>query len=340
VGRRVKILTEAPSDATDSDSKHKQRNSNGRSSGGDDGGKSREETKPTASLTEPEAAWMLATSRKRWEPCFNADISLTRDGIIVSQFLTNDSTDYHHFAPALAFVTATLGKPEDWVGDGHYGTEVNLALAEREGVVLYAPRPGLPDKSADPSPEAPRERKPRDRRGDTRLFGRQDFSPHPDRDALVCPAKEELPFVGEYPRDNGIGTYRLYGRRNCIGCRLKEQCTRGRGRRLRMPGSMKVPAPHSTPRLQDGEVGKAEAYDLARLFLGHAGRMAERGDELLTLRGYTCEAANANLKQHGVSRFHVRGMARCGVVLTLACVAHNLMKWAAKAATQRMKLAS
>jgi hypothetical protein len=31
-----------------------------------------------------------------------------------------------------------------------------------------------------------------------------------------------------------------------------------------------------------------------------------------------------------VQRFHVRGLARCGVVLTLACFAHNLLKWKAR----------
>ena len=33
------------------------------------------------------------------------------------------------------------------------------------------------------------------------------------------------------------------------------------------------------------------------------------------------------LKQHGLERFHVRGLARWSTVLTLACIAHNLMKW-------------
>ena len=43
---------------------------------------------PRASITEPEAVMMLATSEKRWEPSYNADLAVTRHGIIVSQFLS------------------------------------------------------------------------------------------------------------------------------------------------------------------------------------------------------------------------------------------------------------
>jgi hypothetical protein len=75
---------------------------------------------PRASVTEPEAVMMLATSEKRWEPSYNADLAVTRHGIIVSQFLTKDPTDFHHFRPSLQAVISAVGKPESWVGDGHY----------------------------------------------------------------------------------------------------------------------------------------------------------------------------------------------------------------------------
>ena len=81
---------------------------------------------------------MLATSVKRWEPSYNADITVTRHGVIVNQFLTKRPTDYHSFEPALAAVSSTLKPPQSWVGDGHYGTHANLIAAAKAGVVLYA----------------------------------------------------------------------------------------------------------------------------------------------------------------------------------------------------------
>ena len=82
---------------------------------------------------------MRATAEKRWQPSYNADLAVTRHGVIVSQFLSKRPTDFHSFAPALKAVVSTLESPESWVGDGHYGTCENLLLAAKEQVVLYAP---------------------------------------------------------------------------------------------------------------------------------------------------------------------------------------------------------
>ena len=345
-GRRVKIQTvQSPGDDA-VDSPPTMASSRDAREGTDPDKDKKKES--TASLTEPEAAWMLATSRKRWEPSFNADIAITGDGIIVSQFLTNDNTDYHHFAPALEFITENLGKPESWIGDGHYGTLANLVLADREAVILYAPRAGAPRDSGDrPGSQQPREEKsPAKKANKLKQFTRENYRQHPERDVLLCPADRELRFIGEYPNDKGTATYRLYGRRDCTECPIKTQCTRGRGRRVKIPG---VPITTATPRTTSDGVskGRGDASGLAiqpdevfRLERELAARMEERGDELLTFRGHASEAVNAHLKQHGLERFHVRGMARCATVLTLACIAHNLRKWAATVAADTMQIAS
>ena len=46
-------------------------------------------------------------------------------------------------------------------------------------------------------------------------------------------------------------------------------------------------------------------------------------------RGATAEWVNAQVRQHGVSQFTVRGLAKATTVLLLVAVAHNLMRWAA-----------
>jgi hypothetical protein len=43
-------------------------------------------------------------------------------------------------------------------------------------------------------------------------FTWRDFQHDPDRNILICPAKQELRFVGQYPNENGRGSFRLYGR--------------------------------------------------------------------------------------------------------------------------------
>lgn len=60
--------------------------------------------------------------------------------------------------------------------------------------------------------------------------------------------------------------------------------------------------------------------------------MEEMGERVLAFRRQTAEPVNAQIKQHSVGRFHVRGLTRCSAVLTLTCIAHNLMKWRAREA--------
>lgn len=46
-------------------------------------------------------------------------------------------------------------------------------------------------------------------------------------------------------------------------------------------------------------------------------------------RGSTAEWVNAQVRQHGVSRFTVRGLVKVTTVMLLVAVAHNLLRWAA-----------
>src|SRR2546426_2763829 len=65
--------------------------------------------------------------------------------------------------------------------------------------------------------------------GNTRKFGRTDFRHDPERDTMLCPAGQDLRFVGVYPNDNGCGSYRLYKRLDCGDCALKARCTDAKG---------------------------------------------------------------------------------------------------------------
>lgn len=297
---------------------------------------------PRASVTEPEAVMMLATSEKRWEPSYNADLAVTRHGVIVSQFLTKDTTDFHHFRPALQAVISAVGKPESWVGDGHYGTKANVLFADRQGVFLYAPpfwdpisqdddAPAVPVETAHASPglhETNASQPP------TEKFTRHHFRLDPAREVLICPAEQELRRVGEYTNDNGLGAYRLYGRSDCRDCSLKNRCTDTKGRRVKVP----MRAGDSAPGLKPTEesVIKPE-QNLDQLLQALENRMREVGDAVLRFRRETIEPANAHLKQHGLGRFHVRGLVRCQTVLTLACIAHNLTKWKAREAARSLQ---
>ncbi len=251
---------------------------------------------PKASITDPEARLMMGGgSQKRIEPSYNADLTVTRHGVIVSQFLTNATTDHDHLKRALPFVVETLGRPDAWAGDGHYATYANLLLTDQAGVTLYAPMLSL------------------DREEGGR-FTAADFRRDPAKDVLICPGGRELYKMGRYREKEG-NPYDMYRRGDCSDCALKSRCTKGMDR-LVCVGI----AHHLLPALEK--------------------RMKEFGERLQSFRRQTVEPANGHLKQHGLGRFHVRGLARCGMVLTLACIAHNLMKWKAREAARALKRAS
>jgi len=115
---------------------------------------------------------------------------------------------------------------------------------------------------------------------------------------------------------------------DCEGCELKDRCTRGKGRRLKIYQS----APQKSVETEQ-ERGQILIEELNA-------RMEKDGPEMMQWRRQTVEPTNAHLKQHGLSRFHVRGLKRCSAVLTIACLAHNLMKWKVREATANIKLAS
>ncbi len=59
-------------------------------------------------------------------------------------------------------------------------------------------------------------------------------------------------------------------------------------------------------------------------------RMATEGaKEVYRQRGATAEWANAQVRQHGVSQFTVRGLAKVTTAILLVAVAHNLLRWIA-----------
>jgi transposase len=295
---------------------------------------------PQASITEPEALMMLATSEKRWEPSYNADITVTRHGVIVNQFLTKRPTDYYSFEPALAAVSSTLKPPQSWVGDGHYGTHANLIAAAKAGVVLYAGSARAAARSEAPPPTVIASVSPTDdAKTAVTAFRRADFRLDVDRDLLVCPAGEELHFLGEYPTENRLRRYRIYARSNCGGCLLKARCTEAKGRRVKIIAG-ELASGQEAAGLAESDPTETSGPTLDVLIREHEARMNDIGPNVMRFRGQTVEPVNSQLKQHGLGRLHVHGLARCGVVLALACMAHNLMKWNAREVARAMKKAA
>ncbi|MDP3062107.1 MAG: IS1182 family transposase [Chloroflexota bacterium] len=93
-----------------------------------------------------------------------------------------------------------------------------------------------------------------------------------------------------------------------------------------------VCAPVRLPRNKPQEERYQPRYGDSREVVLWRERMAtEEAKVVYRQRGATAEWANAQVRQHGVSQFTVRGAAKVTTVMLLVAVAHNLLRWVALA---------
>ena len=91
-----------------------------------------------------------------------------------------------------------------------------------------------------------------------------------------------------------------------------------------------VYSPVRLPRNKPEEEGYQPHYGDTPQVARWRQRMAtEEAKAVYRGRGSTAEWANAQVSQHGVSRFTVRGLAKVTSVMLLVAVGHNLLRWVA-----------
>ena len=89
-----------------------------------------------------------------------------------------------------------------------------------------------------------------------------------------------------------------------------------------------VYAPVRLPRNRPEEERYQPRYEDGPEVVRWRQRMAtEEAKAVYRQRGSTAEWANAQVRQHGVSQFTVRGLAKVTTVMLLVVVAHNLLRW-------------
>lgn len=85
-----------------------------------------------------------------------------------------------------------------------------------------------------------------------------------------------------------------------------------------------VRLPRNKPEEERYEPGQGDSPEV----VAWRERMADTGaKEVYRQRGAIAEWANAQVRQHGVSQFNVRGLAKVTTAILLVAVAHNLLRW-------------
>ena len=254
------------------------------------------------SKTDEEATFMRMKEDQRnpnaWpKPAYNVQLG-TENQFIVGFSVHQQANDGACLKPHLAEVENQLGRlPKNWVGDGAYGTEENLAFAEAKQANAFLKystfyREGKTEFRDDP-------------------FRAENFAYDPEADCFTCPNGQLLPidqaFTKKAANDYPILIHR-YTCLDCGACPLKEQCTRSDGNR-----SLSVSWNYWRLKEQ------------ARQLL-----TSKKGVKLRSRRGWEVEGVFGHIKYNrNFNRFMLRGLQKVRTELGLLSLAHNFIKLAA-----------
>ena len=171
-------------------------------------------------------------------------------------------------------------RPKRLAADTAYGSGGNLAWLMERGIEPHIP---VIDRSSQTKG----------------VFTRNAFTFDPANNTYICPGGKQLPFT--HDRGNGVLTYRAR-RRDCAGCALKSQCTKGPSRVLSVNA-------HEDVRQHVAALAGTEAFK----------RSARERRKV--------EMLFAHLKRNlNFRRLRLRGMTGARDECTLAAVAQNLRK--------------
>ena len=258
--------------------------------------------------SEPEAV-LGRDKLKVFRPLYN--VQLARDlesPLILAYDVVPQANDAGRFGPLLDRAARLSGRElKEVVVDSAYASQVDLRIAQRRGVVVYAPAAGAGAAGADRrEPAAPPGGPPAGRRQPA-VLPKESFAWLEAEATYVCPAGHRLELVGRgrEGREGGeeVG-YRQYRcpPRHCRECPLAARCT-------------KAPQKGRTIKRSDEE----ELVEALRRRMGE-----ESGRQRYRLRKQTVELGNADFKAHrGLTRFRSFGLERAKAQIGLLVLAHN-----------------
>ena len=254
------------------------------------------------SKTDPAATFMRMKEdqgkREAWpKPAYNVQLG-TENQFIIGFSAHQYTGDGVCLIPHMEAVKQMLGGlPQNWMGDGAYGTEENLAYAEENECRAYLKYRTFHQESKAKYRDDP--------------FRAESFAYDPKSDCFICPEGRHLPFEQLKIRTTKTGFQTHISRYTCLDCSacpVKEQCSQGQGNR-----QINV----------NWNYWRLKAAAQQRL-------TSNKGVKLRSRRGWDVEGVFGQIKYNrGFRRFMLRGLEKVRTELGLLALAHNFNKLAA-----------
>ena len=254
------------------------------------------------SKTDPAATFMRMKEdqhkREAWpKPAYNVQLG-TENQFIVGFSVHQQTDDGVCLIPHMEAVKQFLGGlPQNWMGDGAYGTEENLTYAEEKECHAYLKYHAFHQESKAKYRDDP--------------YRAENFAYDPKSDCFTCPEGRLLPYERPEIKTTKTG-YQVrvcrYACLDCSACPVKEQCTRSNGNRQ-----------------------ISVSWNYWRLKAAARQRLTSNyGVKLRSRRGWDVEGVFGHIKYNrNFRRFMLRGLKKVRTELGLLALAHNFIKLAA-----------
>ena len=234
------------------------------------------------------------------KPGYNVQIS-TENQYVTNYGVFQRPADQGTLIPHLESFGRRYGRQSSTVvADSGYGSEQNYEYMVGSGITPYVKYNMFHAKKK--------------RRFREDIFRTDNLFYNAEQDFYVCPMGQRMEHVGDEKRESELGyvsTVSIYRAKRCEGCPLRGCCHKGKGDRT-------IEVNHRNNKLRA----------MARELLD-----SEEGLKHRSRRPIEPEAVFGQIKSdHGFRRFRMRSLEKVSVEFGLVALAHNLRKYAQKAA--------
>lgn len=247
------------------------------------------------SKTDKDASMMRMKGTDELRPGYNAQVS-SENQFTVNYSVSQNASDTVSFPAHLKKILerGENFKPDNYVGDGAYGSEENYEELQKEEIGNYLKHQDFHRKESKKFKE--------------NIFHKDNLGYDKEGDFFTCPNKKKLVYKETIQKKTINGytqTIRVYECENCKGCPLKEKCTKAKGNRT----------VHLNRNLEKHKT-KAEGN-----------LQSEKGLEMRKRRGWEIETFFGDLKHNQkYKRIRLRGLEKANLEIGYLCISYNIRK--------------
>ncbi|MFQ5788669.1 MAG: IS1182 family transposase, partial [Thermodesulfobacteriota bacterium] len=238
------------------------------------------------SFTDLESRFMQSY-KKHTDLCYNAQIIVDKNGLIVSNDVVNETADRSQSIPMINKVEQNFGqlpKGTKFIGDAGYENGEALEELEQRGLDLFVAGKNMINKPK-------------------KKFAKANFAYDEENDRYICPKGKMLNFVSITTTHNRYDYMKNYRCKNCSTCPYQKECCKN---------------------YKSRSIG-ATPFDklLNRIKVK---LKTPEGRATYNLRKQTVERSFGDMKYHKkFTNFLLRGKEKAKIEWNLSCIAHNLV---------------